>query len=274
MRIGLALGSGGSRAIAHIGIIKTLLKAGIRPTIVAGTSMGAMIAALYARDGDIERVEKTMTKAPTWTSIAKLVFMSELSLKGGMLQQGERLKNFVEREFGTMRFYNLAVDCATVATHFKTGEKGVFTTGLVSKAVLASMAFPFVFPPVSIRGELYFDGGMVEAVPATTLKAMECDIVIAINLDNEEMVRFSGQTHNPFHVLQQGININRYHLAQFNCRHASIVVKPHTGEKGLIGWNGFMHGDAMVKIGERAMKKELPLLQEKIARLEAKYHII
>lgn len=264
-RIGLALGSGGSRGLAHIGVIKVLTKAGIDISAVAGSSSAALVAAMYAHHKDINDVEKKLT-SPEWKNATRLLWQINLSFGRGGILNVEKLVNFVTKEFEKKHFYNLAVSCAAVTTRLKTGEKAVFSTGKVAPAILASMAFPLVFPPVKINGEYFLDGGLVEAVPVTTVKALDCDIVIGVNLDGADLIRFEGSTTKPLQVLEQAMSIYRHNLAQFNNRHAAIKVEPKTGVKGIIGWSGFSNADQVILSGEKAMRAALPKLKKHIAR--------
>lgn len=269
----MALGSGGSRGLSHIGVIRALEEAGIKISAVAGSSFGALISALYARDKDINRVEAAMSTA-TWGYVAKLLLGMEFSLKGNMEKQSLRLAEFVKKEFEHIHFYNLAIPCAIMAAKLKSGEKAVLNSGRVDKAVLASMAFPFTFPPVDIDGTLYIDGGMVEAVPVSTVKAYECDLVIAVNLDGEDLIKFVGSPDNPIDVMMQSINIYRHNLATFNVRNASVVIEPKTGIRGVIGWQGFFHTKEIIKSGEAAMRAALPDLRAKIIHYNVQHHNI
>lgn len=264
-RIGLALGSGGARGLAHIGIIKQLVKAGIEISAVAGSSSAALVGGLYAKNKDIAEVERLLT-SPEWRNATRLLWQFKFSFSAGGFLNDKRLWKFIEREFGKMNFYNLAIDFAAVTTMLKTGEKKIFSFGKVGPAIMASMAFPLAFPPVRIKGELYMDGGLVEAVPVSTVKALDCDIVIAVNLDGSELIRFSGSPNHPIQVLEQAISIYRHNLAQFNARHATVKVLPRTGIKGIIGWGGFSHPEEVIASGERAMRRALPELKRKIQR--------
>ncbi len=256
-RIGLALGSGGSRGLAHVGVIKVLSDAGYRISAIAGSSAGALAGALYARDTDIERLEKAMTST-TWKDVMKVLF--DFSLRGGVVK-GRRLAEFVKHELGSRSFSDLVVPFAAVATELKTGRKTIFTDGKVGTAVMASMAVPFVFPPVTIGRTLYVDGGVVEPVPVQAVRMLGCDVVIAVNLDGKELVRFTGSTSKPFDVMNQTLNIFRHNVARLNVMHADVVLEPNTGVKGIIGWEGFLNGQRIVRSGERAMRAALPELK-------------
>lgn len=267
-RIGLALGTGGSRGLAHVGVIKELVRSGIEISSIVGSSFGAVSGALFARDRDIEHMEYTMLQSPEWKDIMRTLIFLEMSYAGG-ITQGSKLETFINNEFGKTTFYGMAVPFSVIATKLKTGEHTVLTRGPVAKALLASMAFPSVFAPVKISGDLYIDGGLTEPVPARTV-SKECDIVIAVNLDGDESTKFKGVADRPRDIMQQTISIYRYNLASYNTHHADIVVEPLIRTKSSAKWESYLSGDA-VKSGERAMHALIPKLKEKIVHFMAKH---
>ncbi len=182
-RIGLALGSGSARGWAHLGVVRTLVQAGIRPDIVCGTSIGALVAAAHAC-GELERFE-------AWTRQLKMrdvLSLMDFHLTGGMLK-GERLMAFFRRHFMDRPIEALNVPFAAVATDLHTGQEVWLKEGSTTDAVRASIALPGLFSPVWVDGRLLVDGGLVNPVPVSLARAMGADIVLAVDLNADILGR-------------------------------------------------------------------------------------
>ena len=182
-RIGLALGSGSARGWAHIGVIRALEKAGVRPDIVCGTSIGALVGAAYVA-GELDRLE-------TWVlglQIGDVVGLMDVSLDGGILK-GNRLMDFFRRGMADRPIDALSVPFGAVATSLHTGAEVWLRSGSILDAVRASMSLPGLFAPVMWQGSLLVDGGLVNPVPVSLARAMGADIVIAVDLGSDVLGR-------------------------------------------------------------------------------------
>lgn len=176
-KIGLALGSGSARGWAHIGVLKALEDAGIRPDVVCGASIGALVGAAYAA-GELERFAdwvQGLSMRDVWG------FM-DFNLTGGMLK-GEKLIDFWRRNFADFEVEASAMPFAAVATDLHSGAEVWLRHGSIAQAVRASIALPGLFTPVVHEGRLLVDGGLVNPVPCTLARAMGADIVIAVDLN-------------------------------------------------------------------------------------------
>jgi NTE family protein len=182
-RVGLALGSGSARGWAHIGVIRALEKAGVRPDIVCGTSIGALVGAVYAA-GELDRLENWVGEL----RIGDVVGFFDVSLSGGVLK-GERLMEFFRRNFADRAIDDLGVPFAAVATSLRTGAEIWLRHGSTLDAVHASIAVPGLFAPVRWEGSLLVDGGLVNPVPVSLARAMGADIVIAVDLGSDILGR-------------------------------------------------------------------------------------
>ena len=182
-RIGLALGSGSARGWAHIGVIRALDRAGVRPDIVCGTSIGALVGAAYAA-GELDRLESWVLGL----RIGDVVGLMDVSLSGGVLK-GDRLMEFFRRNFTDRSLDALGVPFATVATSLRTGAEVWLRSGSTMDAVRASMSLPGLFAPVRWQGSLLVDGGLVNPVPVSLARAMGADIVIAVDLGSDVLGR-------------------------------------------------------------------------------------
>jgi NTE family protein len=175
--IGLALGSGSARGWAHIGVIRCLEELGIRPQVVCGTSIGALVGAAYA-SGNLERLE-------TWVSglrIKEVVGYFDLTLNGGMIK-GERLMDFFRRYLQDRAIDGLAQTYAAVATDLATGREVWLRDGDLLAAVRASIALPGLFTPALHDGRWLVDGGLVNPVPVSLARALGAELVIAVDLN-------------------------------------------------------------------------------------------
>jgi NTE family protein len=182
-RVGLALGSGSARGWAHIGVIRALEKAGVRPDIVCGTSIGALVGAAYAA-GELDRLENWVGEL----RIGDVIGFFDVSLSGGVLK-GERLMEFFRRNFADRAIDDLGVPFAAVATSLRTGAEIWLRRGSTLDAVHASIAVPGLFTPVRWEGSLLVDGGLVNPVPVSLARAMGADIVIAVDLGSDILGR-------------------------------------------------------------------------------------
>jgi NTE family protein len=175
--VGLALGSGSARGWAHIGIIQGLEDIGIKPQVVAGTSIGALVGAVYV-SGQLKEFSEWVQKLS-----ARDVFgLMDLTFSGGVLK-GERLFGFFEAQHKNPNIEDLQQRYVSVATEMKTGREIWITRGPILPAARASCAMPGVFPPVKFRDQWMLDGGLVNPVPVSACRALGADVVIAVNLN-------------------------------------------------------------------------------------------
>jgi len=181
--IGLALGGGAARGWAHIGVIRALEEAGVKPDLVCGTSIGALVGAAYAT-GELDRFERWVVEL----GIREVVRFFDLSLSGGLLK-GQRLVAFFRRTFDDRHIESLPLPFGAVATALASGAEVWLREGSVVEAVRASIALPALFTPANRDGDLLIDGGLVNPVPITLAKAMGAEIVIAVDLNSDLLGR-------------------------------------------------------------------------------------
>ncbi|PLZ04382.1 patatin [Burkholderia sp. WAC0059] len=178
-RIGLVLGGGAARGWAHIGVIRALHEAGIRPDVVCGTSIGALIGAVYA-NGDLDWLEDWAGRL-TWQTVVRLL---DLRFSGGLLG-GRKVIELFERQFNGREIRELGLPFAAVATELDTGREVWLQEGSVVDAVRASIAIPGLFTPVWRDGVWLVDGGLCNPVPVSAARAMRADCVIAVDLNHD-----------------------------------------------------------------------------------------
>ena len=185
-KIGLALGSGSARGWAHIGAIRALRDAGIQLDYVAGTSIGALVGAVYA-SGDIDSLEEVVLKFD-WKRIAH--FFDVVFPKSGLID-GNKVADFVRTHVKEINIEELPVPFSAISTNLATGKEVVIQEGDIIEAVRASISVPGIFTPVRKNGTILVDGGLVNPVPVNVVRQMGADFVIAIDL-NHDIVRKKG----------------------------------------------------------------------------------
>jgi NTE family protein len=223
--VGLALGGGGARGFAHVGVIKALEAAGIVVDIVTGSSSGAIVAALYAgglSGAELERIAVTMEQ----TSLV------DFSLFGKGWVRGEALQAFVNRAVGNRPIEQLPKAFAVVATDARDGRMVVFNRGETGLAVRASSTVPDLFIPPVIDGVEYLDGGLTNPVPVRLAKAMGADFVIAVDLTRYARSR---------------------ELAEADLAEADVVIRPDTVRTRLLDFTAKLQNIAAGEVAARAL---------------------
>jgi len=248
--VALALGSGGARGFAHIGVIKALEDAGIRPDIVTGSSSGAIVAALYAggrRARELEDIALALGRSD----------LVDFALFGKGWVRGEALQDFVNRMVDERPIERLAKPFAVVATQANNGRMTVFNRGDTGLAVRASASVPNLFVPPVINGEEYVDGGLTSPVPVKLARAMGADVVIAVD------VSWFAQTRNaPGDGMARNGRSGRYQLLTDELDAADFVIVPLMERTRLLD---FDKKEAHIAAGEEAGRVAVRQLRETIA---------
>jgi NTE family protein len=177
-KIGCALGGGGARGLAHIGVLKVFEENGIRPDIITGTSIGAIIGALYASGLRAVEIERLVTQLD-WKH-SQIFADPALSLNG--LIQGKRISALLESILGDLTFEDLVRDFTCVATDIQNGQPVLLRHGPLVPAIRASISIPGVFVPAKINGRYLVDGGLVLQVPANVCRDMGAEYVVGVNV--------------------------------------------------------------------------------------------
>jgi|WetSurMetagenome_2_1015567.scaffolds.fasta_scaffold119272_2 NTE family protein len=177
-KIGYALGGGAARGLSHIGVLKVLEEYKISPDIIAGTSMGAVIGALYAGGLKASDIEHLVLQV-SWK---RLVLPTDIMLPLGGLTQGKRVISLLKSILGDLRFSQLKYDFACVTTDIINGEQVVLRDGSLIDAVRASISIPGIFAPVMIDEKYLVDGGLVNEVPVSVCRVIGAEYVIGVNV--------------------------------------------------------------------------------------------
>lgn len=256
VRIGLALGGGAAKGFAHIGVIKVLEAHGFKPDVVAGTSAGSVVGALYASGMDPFELQR-QAFALDEDRIRDVRFFS-----GGLIE-GRKLQDYVNELVDRRLMQDMQIPFAAVATRLETGERTVFTRGDTGRAVRASSSIPGVFEPVALAGKHYVDGGVTSPVPVDTARELGADVVVAVDIS----ARASGET--PSHLLgivNQSLAIMGSRLGEQELARADVVVRPAVSD---IGPADFASRDRAILEGERAALAALPQLRASVAAIQA-----
>jgi NTE family protein len=177
-KVGYALGGGAARGLSHIGVLKVFEEHGVFPNIITGTSMGALIGALYAggiKVGDIEQLAVRL-------GLGRLALLADMTLPFSGLIGGRRVISLLKTILGDLTFSQLKYDFACVATDINTGEQVVLREGSLVEAVRASISLPGIFTPIRVKGRYLVDGGLVNEVPVSVCREMGAGYVIGVNV--------------------------------------------------------------------------------------------
>jgi NTE family protein len=248
-KVGLVLGGGAARGMAHIGVIKVLVENKIPIHYIAGTSSGALFGALFS--GGMNPYD--MAKKARETDWLKLVRV-KISASGPIT--GEGIERLIIDCIGNKNIQDLRIPLAVVATDIKTGEKVIITKGNIAKAVHASSAIPGIFSPVQFDGKLLVDGLVVDNLPVSTVKEMGADFIIAVDVIPK--VKLDQWEPNVLSVIERSVDISCREHSNMEKSHADIIIDPVDKNYSGLSLN---EAEKFVKMGEIAALKALPKIK-------------
>ena len=298
--IGLALGGGAARGLAHIGIVRTLIAHGIVPNVVVGTSIGAVVGGAYA-SGHLDTLEEWARRLQPRNILGYL----DIRLNGSGLIGGDKLAAQLEAAIGPTLIEDLPLKFATVATEVRTGHEIWLTHGRMVDAMRASYALPGIFSPVLVGDRWLVDGALVNPVPVSAARALGAEIVIAANLSSDifthsttiyshgapadvpEAVtetpppkRGLGRLFSPERTVKReffggggrpgisSIMVDAFNIMQDRITRArlagdppDLLISPRVGQ---IGWFDFHRADDLIAFGARAAERAIDSIQEAI----------
>ncbi|MBL0421507.1 patatin-like phospholipase family protein [Ramlibacter sp. AW1] len=256
IKVGIALGGGAAKGFAHIGVIKMLEANGLAPAVVAGTSAGSVVGALYASGMNAFELQEQAVGLDESR-------IRDLQLSSGGLLLGQKLEDYVNEQVRRQSMERLAKPFAAVATRLEDGERTVFVRGNTGQAVRASSSVPGVFQPVAIGKFHFVDGGVVSPVPVDAARELGADVVIAVDISNKAR----GQTPTGMlGTIGQSIAIMGQKLGQAELSRADVIVRPQVLD---IGGTDFSKRAGAILEGERAALAAMPQIRERIAQLQA-----
>lgn len=260
-KLGLALGSGGWKGLAHIGVIKSLVRHGYQISSIAGSSAGALIGGLYALSLDIDQIEALFVNL-TYKDI--LFAFSDPSIKRGIFQ-GKKTLSFIEKLTKKANFTDTLIPFRAVATNIITGKPYIFKDGSLATAIRASSSIPIVFEPIAYENMLLVDGGVSNPVPVDIVKSLTTDTIIAVNLYQSAF-----PIKKPIKkITQLDIGIYAYelmlnHLSHQDCQNADILIEPPLALQ-LDPLYRIENCLGAIKCGQVAMDARIPLLKQKLS---------
>jgi NTE family protein len=252
-RIGVALGGGFARGIAHLGVLRVLQREGISIDCLSGTSAGAMLAIAFASGHTIPEIER-QAKATRFRDFGNW----KLSWMG--LASNQKLEHYPRKYLGVSTFEELKIPLAIAATDLGTGEPSYFTSGPLGPALRASCAYPGMFVPVELEGKMLVDGFLAAPVPVEPLRVMGADIVIAVFLE----AAADRKPSSIVDVIGLSFAILQRHADLEWRRTADIIIEPIVKE---FLWDDFEKTPELIAAGEAAARAALPKIR---AALEAK----
>ncbi len=254
-KVGLALGGGAARGLAHIGVLEVLEKEGVPIDMVAGTSIGALVGAVYAQGQDAS----VMKSLALDLSRRRLLSLTDLTLPRTGFIQGRKIKDLLEPVIGVnIAFSDLRVPFACVATDIMTGEEVVISHGSVLEGTRASISIPAIFTVVKWEGRYLVDGDLVDPVPVSVVREMGADFIIAVNVFPSVVgggrPAEEAKEPNIISIIMQSLYIGAYSLARSSLEGADIVIEPQVAD---IAYGDFHRAEECIWHGRQAAERSV-----------------
>ncbi|MFQ5876950.1 MAG: patatin-like phospholipase family protein [Acidobacteriota bacterium] len=286
MRVGLALGGGAARGLAHIGVLKVLEDAAIPIDLITGTSVGALVGGVYAttrsaqateerfRDFifsrefkrskfDFLRESREARPGPLYsflTLVKKGIFYSYSMAKTSWIS-AEHFEHNINGVLDDVPIERAAIPFAAVAADIATGREVLLTDGPLRLAVSASSAVPGLLPPVEIGGRRLIDGGWINKVPVLPAIRLGADLVIAVDVSRE--IEDTSGFKNGLNIMFRANAIRSDALGKMQCRFADVVVEPRVDH---VHWADFSAILECVRLGEEATREKIDIIRKRIRR--------
>jgi NTE family protein len=252
-KVGLALGGGFARGFAHVGVLQALAAHGIAVDLLAGTSVGSLVGALYCAGLDPWLMEKAVDQM-NWRSLVRL------KLRRDGLLDAAGLERFVLGLVGDLSFSELKLPFVVTATDLMNGDEVLLQSGRVATAVRASCAFPGIFLPVRIGPHTLVDGGLVHPVPAEVARRMGADVVIGVELNRQR--KETKAPRNLLHIMLYSLALVQRPQIALSLQHADVAIRPDLNDFGVIELERV---NDMVRMGREAAEEAMPAIRAAIA---------
>jgi NTE family protein len=287
-KIGFALGGGAARGLAHIGVLKVMTREGIVPDCIVGTSIGALVGALFVTHLDTGEVIDRTRSYFEGEHFGRIKFDFLKHVGHGARGDGlfDALSHYLRKSF----FYNVTltrqsfvstetflrniaalvddisiqdtrIPFGVVCTDVHGGKEAVLTEGPLRTAVAASAAIPGVFPPIEFGGRLLADGGWVNQLPAGPCRRLGADVVIAVDVAMELEQDYSVDTG--LDIIRRVNAITRYRLSALSRRDADVVITPQVGQ---VNWTSFSCIEECIVRGEEAAEKAVSAIRKIVSK--------
>lgn len=255
-KVGVALGGGFARGIAHIGVLRVLEQHHIPIDFIAGTSVGALIAATYASGTPLEEMQRQ-------GSLTRFSDFGRWTVSRMGMASNERLEFFLHKFTPAKHFSEMKIPLCIVATDLMSGFSMHFTEGEIAPALRASCAYPGLFLPVEHQGRVFVDGFLTETVPAVAAKKMGAELVISVHL---EPGLLDSRPRNTIEVISRSFSIAQTAAVQPWRAATDVLIEPDVHH---ILWDEFVKTPQMVFAGEEAALAVLPRIKKLLAREKA-----
>lgn len=262
MKLGLALGGGGAKGFAHLGILQVLSEAGIEFDVVAGTSIGALIGAVYV-SGNLDSLEKFATNI----AMTDLPFMLKPTWPRGGLLSATYVEELVDKFVQVEDIEDLKKPFAAVSVDLNKAQVITFSKGDLKRAIRASTSIPGVFKPVYYEDKILVDGGILESVPLDAVRNLGADFIVAVDLlsDLSGNQNFDHGKPSIIEIVQRSSIVAQRKITEYKFKEnpPDVVISPPLSEVGVMD---FHNGKPIFDIGREAAQKVLPDLLEKIKK--------
>lgn len=242
--IGLALGGGAALGAFHIGVLKSIAEQGLKVKYVSGTSIGALIGAIYASGISVTTIEEELSNI-SWSDLTSL----NIGTMG--LLNNSKVKKLLMKFIPHDSFEALKTPFIAVATDITTGEEMRITSGSLSEAVMASMSIPGIFTPVEIQGRLLVDGGVVDNIPIEAVKELGADYIIGVDL-------FTGQKSerpkNTAEVMQNTFRFLITEISKTKHQDTDVLIQPDLHEFSGVSTK---HVKDLIELGYKEASEKL-----------------
>lgn len=283
LKVGLALGGGGARGLAHIGVLKVLEKENIPIDLITGTSMGAIIGAVYALKKNVSAIEKITEKyskisefnidlsfsekerkdkpffLKRMSDFLKKGYILNLELRKKYINDGEGLRKVIKELVNNKTFEDTQIPFAVVAADLVKGEKVIIRRGKLFDALLASASIPGMFPPVTLDKKILVDGGIVDVVPIEAAQSLGANFVIAVSVS--QTIKKRAEFNNAIDIFFRSDSITSAELRKLQLSFADVVITPKVGR---FHWSDFSKPEQCVREGEVAAQNAILELKKKM----------
>lgn len=250
--VGLALGAGAAKGMAHLGVLMTLKEENIPVDIIAGTSIGSVFGALYADDADLNLVFKIAA------TLRHEQFVDVVLPKVGLIK-GEKIEELFRLITKNKSFNQLAKPFYAVAADIETGEEIIINTGKVADALRASVSIPGIFKPKNLGNRLLVDGAVKNHVPINVLKMHGADYIIAVDVRFGGRIGTKHKVQNIFDVILMALEIPHFDSIKQLCNECSVLIQPDLSH---ISPARFDLVQECMEIGMEETRKHLPVIKK------------
>ncbi|MFC1590772.1 patatin-like phospholipase family protein [Candidatus Omnitrophota bacterium] len=254
---GLVLGSGAAMGLAHIGVLKVLEDEKIPIDVISATSIGALIAALWAAGLSARKIERFMS---SFKSRLKVLSLIDPTFPVRGLIKGNTVRNILKRYLGNKKFSDARFPLKIVACDIKKRREVIIEKGRLVDAVMASIAIPGVFEPVVLKNNVHLvDGGIVNPLPVSCLSRAGLKRIIAVNTlpSPDDMVRIERNKLNIYDIIVNSFQTMEYSLSEYSCQQADVYLHPIP----LADWYEFYKAKSFIRAGTDCARRMLPKIK-------------